>query len=298
MELGIRQAIAVNNHLQTSDPNIFAIGDAIEVKQIVNGHPAIIPLASPANRQGRMVADIISGIDRQYSGSLGTTIVQVFDQCAAVTGLNEKQLRSCGMEYEAVHTSPNDHASYYPGSRAMTVKLLFDPKNGRLLGAQAVGEKGIDKTIDILATAIKAKMNVADLTQLELAYAPPFNSARAPVNLLGYAAQNILEQKLGTVQWYEVDRLVNDGDVLLDVRTENEYHNGFIDGAINIPLDDLRDRVHELPKNKPLIVTCQVGLRGYLATRILAQNGYKVKNLDGGYKLYKTVFPEKVKEKI
>lgn len=296
LALGIRRSISVNDQLQTSDPNIYAIGDAIEVTQTVSGKAAVIPLASPANRQGRMVADILSGMKRSYKGTLGTSIVKVFDTSAAVTGLSEKMLQRYQIPYEALHTSPPDHASYYPGSSQMTLKLLFDPESGKLLGAQAVGKKGIDKTIDVLAAAIHGQMTVHDLTELELAYAPPFNSAKAPVNLIGYASENLLEGKVQHVQWNEVDRLVEQGAMLIDVRTAQEYGNGTIQRAVNIPLDDLRERLREIPKNRDLIVTCQVGLRGYLASRILAQKGYRVKNLDGGYKLYKTVFPEKVTE--
>lgn len=296
LALGIRRSISVNDQLQTSDPNIYAIGDAIEVTQTISGKAAVIPLASPANRQGRMVADILSGMKRSYKGTLGTSIVKVFDTSAAVTGLSEKMLQRYQIPYEALHTSPPDHASYYPGSSQMTLKLLFDLESGKLLGAQAVGKKGIDKTIDVLAAAIHGQMTVHDLTELELAYAPPFNSAKAPVNLIGYASENLLEGKVQHVQWNEVDRLVEQGAMLIDVRTAQEYGNGTIQRAVNIPLDDLRERLREIPKNRDLIVTCQVGLRGYLASRILAQKGYRVKNLDGGYKLYKTVFPEKVTE--
>ncbi|EST10820.1 FAD-dependent oxidoreductase [Sporolactobacillus laevolacticus] len=295
LALGIRRSISVNDHLQTSDSNIYAIGDAIEVAQTVGGRPAVIPLASPANRQGRMVADILSGMKRSYKGTLGTSIVKAFDLSAAVTGLSEKLLQRFNIPYEALHTSPPDHASYYPGSAQMTLKLLFDPESGKVLGAQAVGKKGVDKTIDVLATAIHGQMTVNDLTELELAYAPPFNSAKAPVNLIGYASENLLDGNVQNVQWNEVDQLVQQGEMLIDVRTEQEYGNGTIQGAVNIPLDDLRERLSEIPKNRDLIVTCQVGLRGYLAARILAQNGYSVKNLDGGYKLYSSVFPEIVK---
>ncbi|MCO7175397.1 FAD-dependent oxidoreductase [Sporolactobacillus kofuensis] len=295
LALGIRRSISVNDHLQTSDSNIYAIGDAIEVAQTVGGRPAVIPLASPANRQGRMVADILSGMKRSYKGTLGTSIVKAFDLSAAVTGLSEKLLQRFNIPYEALHTSPPDHASYYPGSAQMTLKLLFDPESGKVLGAQAVGKKGVDKTIDVLATAIHGQMTVNDLTELELAYAPPFNSAKAPVNLIGYASANLLDGNVQNVQWNEVDQLVKQGEMLIDVRTEQEYGNGTIQGAVNIPLDDLRERLSEIPKIRDLIVTCQVGLRGYLAARILAQNGYSVKNLDGGYKLYSSVFPEIVK---
>ncbi|SFG47196.1 FAD-dependent oxidoreductase [Sporolactobacillus nakayamae] len=293
LALGIRRSISVNDQLQTSDPNIYAIGDAIEVAQTVGGRAAVIPLASPANRQGRMVADILSGMKRSYKGTLGTSIVKVFDWSAAVTGLSEKLLQRFNIPYEALHTSPPDHATYYPGSSQMTLKLLFDPETGKILGAQAVGEKGIDKTIDILATAIHGQMTVNDLTALELAYAPPFSSAKAPINLIGYAAENVMDGNVQNSQWNEVDQLVKQGAMLIDVRTEQEYGSGTIQGAVNIPLDDLRERVSEIPKDRDLIVTCQVGLRGYLAARILAQKGYSVKNLDGGYKLYKSVFAKK-----
>jgi NADPH-dependent 2,4-dienoyl-CoA reductase/sulfur reductase-like enzyme/rhodanese-related sulfurtransferase len=293
LALGIRRSISVNDQLQTSDPNIYAIGDAIEVAQTVGGRAAVIPLASPANRQGRMVADILSGMKRSYKGTLGTSIVKAFDLSAAVTGLSEKLLQRFDIPYEALHTSPPDHATYYPGSSQMTLKMLFDPESGKVLGAQAVGEKGIDKTIDVLATAIHGQMTVKDLTELELAYAPPFNSAKAPINLIGYASENLLDGKVQNVQWNEVDQLVKQGTLLIDVRTEQEYGNGTIQGAVNIPLDDIRERLSEIPKNCDLIVTCQVGLRGYLAARILAQKGYSVKNLDGGYKLYKSVLQKK-----
>lgn len=295
LKLGIRRSISVNARLQTSDPDIYAIGDAIEVSQTVSGQAAVIALASPANRQGRMVADILSGMNRHYSGTLGTSIVKVFERSAAMTGLSEKMLQRFNIPYESMHTSPPDHAAYYPGSSQMTLKLLFDPESGKILGAQAVGEKGIDKTIDVLATAIHGQMTVNDLTELELAYAPPFNSAKAPINLIGYASENLLDGNVQNVQWNEVDQLVKQGAMLIDVRTEKEYGDGTIQGAVNIPLDDIRERLSEIPKNRDLIVTCRVGLRGYLAARILTQKGYSVKNLDGGYKLYESIFPERVK---
>ncbi len=298
LKLGIRRSIAVDEQLRTSDPAIYAIGDAVEVTQTISGEETLLPLASPANRQGRMVADIISGIKRRYDGTLGTSIVKVFTLTAAMAGLNEKMLHRLNIPYRAVHISPPDHASYYPGNEAMTLKLLFSPESGELLGAQAVGKKGIDKTIDVLATAIHAQMKVDDLTGLELAYAPPYNSAKAPVNLLGYAAQNLLEGKTQSVQWNEIDQLIKQGSLLIDVRTEMEYKNGAIHGSVNIPLDDLRERMNEIPPHRNIIVTCQVGLRGYLAARILSQSGYHVRNLDGGYKLYKTVFPEKVEDRF
>lgn len=295
LETGIRGAIIVNDRFQTSDPSIYAIGDVIAVKQVVFGAPAVIPLASPANRQGRLVADVISGVERRYSGALGTSIVRVFDTTAAVTGMNEKQLKAAGVPYKTVHVQPADHAGYYPNSKPLVLKLLFDPKTGNLFGAQAVGANGADKRIDVLATAIKAGLNVYDLTDLELAYAPPYGSAKDPVNILGYAALNVLEGNVESVQWNEVDGAVEAGSLLIDVRNPGELKQGFIRGSVNVPLDKLRDHLDEWPKERNIVVTCQVGLRGYIAARILSQNGFHAKNLDGGFRLYAAALPEKVR---
>jgi len=290
LELGIRGAIKVNEHLQTSDPNIYAIGDAIEVKNYIHGFETFVPLAWPANRQGRLVADHINGRDVKYNGTLGTSIAKIFDLTVATTGNNEKILKQHSIPYEVIHIHPLHHAGYYPGAKQMTLKVIFDQKTGKIFGAQAVGEEGVDKRIDVIATAIKGGLTVMDLPDLELSYAPPFSSAKDPVNMAGYVASNIVEGDVETVQWHEIDEIIANGGTLIDVRTPVEFKNGAIKGSINIPLDDLRERLNEMPKAETIYVTCQVGLRGYLATRILKENGYKVKNLDGGYKLYSAVF--------
>lgn len=293
LELGIRGTIKVNEHLQTSDPNIYAIGDAIEVKNYIHGFETFVPLAWPANRQGRLVADHIHGLDVKYNGTLGTAIAKVFDLTVAATGNNEKTLKQLGIPYEVVHIHPMSHASYYPNAQQMTLKLIFDKKTGNIYGAQAVGKDGVDKRIDVIATAIKGGLTVRELPDLELAYAPPFSSAKDPVNMAGYVASNIIDGMAETVQWHEIDDIVTNGGFLIDVRTPSEVACGAIRGSINIPLDELRERLSELPKDKTIYVTCQVGLRGYLATRILQENGFAVKNLDGGYKLYASVFGAK-----
>ncbi len=289
LELGVRGTIKVNEHLQTSDPSIYAIGDAVEVRHYIHGFETFVPLAWPANRQGRLVADHIHGFDVKYSGTLGTSIAKVFELAVAATGLNEKMLRALGISYEVVHIHPLNHAGYYPNAEPMTFKLIFDRKTGRIYGAQAVGKEGVDKRMDVIATAIKGGLTVRDLPDLELAYAPPFSSAKDPVNMAGYVASNIMDGLVETVQWHEIDRIVDDGGVLIDVRTEQETSRGMIRGSIPIPLDELRDRLHELPKENPIYVTCQVGLRGYIAARILRQHGFRAINVDGGYRLYAVV---------
>ncbi|MBT2689002.1 CoA-disulfide reductase [Bacillus sp. ISL-47] len=286
LELGDRGGIKVNEYLQTSDPSIYALGDAIEVKDYVNGTPTMIPLAWPANRQAHIVAHSINGKDIKYPGTMGTSIVKIFDLTAALTGNNEKALRRLGVKYEAVHIHPLSHAGYYPGASQISIKLLFDKETGKIFGAQAVGEDGVDKRIDVIATAIKGGLTVHDLQELELAYAPPFSSAKDPVNMAGYVASNIVDGMIETVQWDEIDDIIREGGYLLDVRTVKEFENGHIAGAVNIDLDQLRDRLAELPQDKTIHINCQVGLRGYLASRILKQNGFRVKNLTGGYKTY------------
>lgn len=292
LELGVRGTIKVNENLQTSDPSIYAVGDAIEVKDYINGTAGFVPLAGPANRQGRIVADVINGMPTAYKGVLGTSIVKVFELTAAVTGNNEKTLKKMNRSYEVIHVQPMNHAGYYPGASPMTLKVIFDKKTGEILGAQAVGKGGIDKRIDVLATAIKASMTVEDLADLELSYAPPYSSAKDPVNIAGYAASNIVDGSAENVQWHEIDALLASGGILIDVRDPGEVARGAIDGAINIPVNELRERLDEVPRNKDLYVSCQVGLRGYLAARILTGHGMKVKNLDGGYKLYSTAKSE------
>ncbi|WP_187263013.1 CoA-disulfide reductase [Pontibacter beigongshangensis] len=286
LALGNRGSIQVNEYLQTSDPAIYAVGDAIEVKDYVSGQAGFVPLAWPANRQGRIVADTISGKKTAYKGTLGTAIAQVFDLTAATTGNNEKSLQRQGKDYRCVHIHPNSHAGYYPGAAPLALKLLFAPDSGQIYGAQAVGAKGADKRIDVLATAIKAGLTVYDLPELELAYAPPYSSAKDPVNMLGYAAQNILDGALVTMQWHEIDSYAAAGAFVMDVREPQELKAGYVAGALNIPLDQLRDRLDELPADETIYLYCQAGMRGYLASRILQENGFTVINLDGGYKTY------------
>lgn len=290
LELGSRGHILVNEHLQTNDSSIFAIGDAIEVKDYVNGTQTAIPLAWPANRQGRLVADFINGFDVKYNGTLGSSIVKIFDLTVAATGNNEKTLKRIGRNYDVVHVHPGSHAGYYPGAFQISLKLLFDPKTGTILGAQAVGKDGVDKRIDVIATAIKGGLTVFDLPDLELAYAPPFSSAKDPVNIAGYAASNIIAGLSKHIQWHELNDLLEAGAFVVDIREPREVANGTIEGSINIPLDQIRDRLDEFPKNQPIYVFCQVGLRGYLANRILDQYGYNSINLDGGYKTFSSVY--------
>ncbi|WP_456289930.1 CoA-disulfide reductase [Paenibacillus sp. AK002] len=285
-----RGGIQVNEYMQTADPSIYAIGDAIEVKDYVLQSQAFIPLAGPANRQGRLVADHIYGKSNYYKGTLGSSIAKVFDLTVAATGVYEKRLKQMNLPYQAIHIHPSSHAGYYPGAYPISLKLLFHPETGQIYGAQAVGADGVDKRIDVIATAIKGNLNVWDLTELELSYAPPYSSAKDPVNYAGYVAANILDGLVDTVQWHEIDDLVGKGATLIDVREPKERESGYIQGSINIPLNDLRSRLKELPENETLYVTCQVGLRGYLAARILTEHGFRVKNLDGGWKTYSSAY--------
>ncbi|AZR74326.1 pyridine nucleotide-disulfide oxidoreductase [Anoxybacter fermentans] len=292
LELGKRGGIKVNEYLQTSDPSIYAIGDAIEVEDFITKKNTLIPLAGPANKQGRIVANNIAGRPETYKGTQGTAIAKVFDLTVASTGANEKTLKREGIKYIASITHSGSHAGYYPGAIPMSIKILFTPE-GKLLGAQIVGYKGVDKRIDVLATAIRFGKTVFDLQELELAYAPPFSSAKDPVNMAGYAAGNIINGDTDIIHWHEIPKLDLNKSVLVDVRTKMEWNLGAIEGAILIPVDELRDRLNELPKDKEIIIYCQVGLRGYIASRILKQHGFtKVKNLSGGYKTYKTVIKE------
>lgn len=295
VETGLRGGIVVNDQYETSQKDIYAVGDAIVVKQQINEEDTMIALASPANRQGRQVADVISGLERKNKGSIGTAIVRVFKMAAASTGLNERQLQQADEVYEVIHIQGKSHAGYYPNAKTIVLKLLFHPTTGKIYGAQAIGEDGVDKRIDIIATAIKAGMTVQDLPELEFTYAPPFGSAKDPVNMAGYTALNLMEGLSESVQWYELEDKQAEGYLLLDVRNEGELKtNGRLKGAVNIPLDSLRDRMAELPKDQPIIVSCHSGLRSYIAERMLKQNGYKAKNLDGAFSLYSTVKPEKV----
>lgn len=291
LELGERGHIKVNEYLETSDPDIYALGDAIEVTDFINGNPTAIPLAWPANRQGRIVANNIYGRKEKYNGTMGTSVAKVFDYTAASTGNNEKTLKRVGItNYQVVHVHPGSHAGYYPGSAPIALKLIFDKETGKIYGAQGIGKDGVDKRIDVIATAIKGGLSVLDLPDLELAYAPPYSSAKDPVNMAGYVASNIIEDAVDTVQWHEIDEIVANGGLLVDVRNPEELKLGIIKGAINIPLPELRDRMGELPKDKPIYVNCQVGLRGYLAARILTLNSFKAVNLDGGWKTYSAVY--------
>ena len=295
IETGMRGGILVDENYETSKKDIYAVGDAIIVKQQITGEDTMIALASPANRQGRQVADVISGLNRKNKGSIGTAIVRVFGLAGASTGLNERQLQLSAKEYAVVHIQGKSHAGYYPNASAIDLKLIFHPKTGEIYGAQAIGADGVDKRIDIIATAIKGNLTVHDLPELEFTYAPPFGSAKDPVNMAGYAAMNIIEGVSESIQWYELEKMQEAGYQLLDVRSESEIESlGALKGAINIPVDDLRARVGELSKETPIIVSCQSGLRSYIAERVLKQNGFTVKNLDGAFSLYATVRPEKV----
>lgn len=287
LTIGSLGGIAVNDYMQTSDPDIYALGDAVEVINPVTGKPALIPLAGPANKQGRIVADnIVFGNRETYKGTIGTSIAKVFDLTVAAAGANAKLLKREGIAYLSSYTHSASHAGYYPGAVPMSIKILFSPEDGKLLGAQIVGFDGVDKRIEMLAQVIQRKGTVYDLTELEQAYAPPYSSAKDPVNMAGYVAENILTKKVEIIDWRDIARLSSE-TILVDVRTTDEYSLGSIPGAINIPVDELRSRLSELPKNRPIVVTCAVGLRGYLAYRILVQHGYKdVRNLSGGYKTW------------
>ncbi|QEA60213.1 FAD-dependent oxidoreductase [Lactococcus lactis] len=291
IKLGLRNAILVDEHYETSVKDIYAVGDAIVVKNQL-GQDALISLASPANRQGRQVADIISGLPVKNRGSLGTAIVRVFDLQVASTGLSEFQLRGLKINHKIVHVTANNHAGYYPEATSIVLKLIFEPESGQIFGAQAIGKEGVDKRIDILSTAIKAKLTVFDLPELELTYAPPFGSAKDPVNMAGYSAINLLLGQSENIQWHELAAELAKGKVLLDVRNPNELAKGKFKNSQNIPLDDLRERLNELDKKTEYIVSCQSGLRSYNAERILKQEGYKVKNLDGAFGLYSKVTKE------
>lgn len=290
LELGLKGSILVNDRMQTSDPDIYAVGDAVQVNHFVTGQPALIALAGPANKQGRIAADNMAGGDSRYKGSQGSSVLKIFDLTAAATGLNEAAARRAGPDVEAVVLSPMNHAGYYPGGRVMTMKVLFERRTGKLLGAQIVGSDGVDKRIDVLATAIRAGMTAADLTELDLAYAPPYSSAKDPVNMAGYMMENLLTGKVKQFRLDELATLPRDGSVtLLDTRTTSEYSRGHADGFINLPLDELRDRLSELDPAKPVYVMCQSGLRSYLACRILTQHGFTCYNFAGGYRFYEAV---------
>ena len=282
VEIGSKGGISVNGFNQTSNPDIYAIGDVAEKNDDLTGESTLIPLANIANRHGRITADHIAGKKVREVSSVGTAIVKVFDLAVATTGWNAKKLRALGKEFTEIHTHPNSHATYYPGATQFSLKLIFDPKSGEIFGAQGVGRDGVDKRIDVISTSIRAGITAPELADLELAYAPPFGSAKDPVNMLGYIADNIVSKSTEIAQWSEINKFIADGYALVDVRSPSEYANGTIPGSINIPVDELRERHLEI-NNKKVIVNCQVGQRGHVATMLLRSLGYDAKNLDGGY---------------
>lgn len=293
IELNPRGSIVVNNKMQTNIPHIYAVGDAVEVEDFITKKPAFIPLAGPANKQGRIAADNIAGYESVYTGTQGSAVLKLFDMTVATTGLNEKSATAAGIDYDKTYTYSASHATYYPGAAQMSVKALWDKKTLKIIGAQIVGFDGVDKRMDVLATAIRFGAKITDLTTLELCYAPPFGSAKDPVNMLGFVAENIVSGKLKQFFWHDVENLPRDGSVfLLDTRTPYEVMNGKIDGFVNIPLDSLRERLDEIPKDRPIYVHCHSGLRSYLACRILTGNGYDCYNLAGGWRLYESVINE------
>jgi NADPH-dependent 2,4-dienoyl-CoA reductase/sulfur reductase-like enzyme/rhodanese-related sulfurtransferase len=287
--VGERGTIVVDQHMRTDKPDIYAVGDAVEVVDFISGKKVHVPLAGPANRQGRIAADNIAGIHTVYKNTQGTAICKIFDLTAAVTGLNEKNAIKWGIPYVKSYTHGSSHASYYPGSFPLSIKILFEPKTGKLLGAQVIGKDGIDKRIDVFATALRNGLTVYDLAELELAYAPPYGSAKDPVNIAGFVAQNILEGRMPVFYAEDVESIDHAMQQLLDVRSNVEHKQGAIDNSLCIPIDELRTRLHELNTEKEILVYCKVGLRGYLAARILMQHGFRVRNLSGGYKTYTTM---------
>ncbi len=294
LKLGIKESIVVNDRMETSVPDIYAVGDAVQVKHYVTGKDALISLAGPANKQGRIAADNICGGDSRYTGSQGSSVIKVFGMTAAVTGINETNARKAGLSADKVILSPMSHAGYYPGGKVMTMKVIFEKETYRLLGAQIVGCEGVDKRIDVLAAAIHAGMTATELKELDLAYAPPYSSAKDPVNMAGFMIENISNGILKQFHLEDVETLPRDGSVtLLDVRTTGEYRCGHIDGFKNIPVDELRERLDELEKEKPVYVVCQSGLRSYIATRILAGHGYDSYNFSGGFRFYDAVMNDR-----
>ena len=294
LELGVRGSIVVNDRMETSVPDIYAAGDAVQVKHFVTDEDTLISLAGPANKQGRIIADNICGGDSRYMGSQGSSVIKVFDLTAASTGINETHAKNAGLNADTVILSPMSHAGYYPGGKVMTMKVVFEKETYRLLGAQIVGYEGVDKRIDVLATAIRAKMTAVELKDLDLAYAPPYSSAKDPVNMAGFMIDNIANGTLK--QWHlaDLESLPMDGSVtLLDTRTVGEYRHGHIDGFLNIPVDDLRERLNELDRSKPIYVICQSGLRSYIASRILEGNGFAAYNFSGGFRFYDTVINDR-----
>ena len=287
---GIKNSIIVNEKMETSIKDIYAVGDAVEVNNFITKEKTLISLAGPANKQGRIAADNICGGNSVYKDTLGTSIIKLFNNTVATVGLNEKQVKKLGYNYEKIIISPSSHASYYPGGKVMTLKLIFNKEDKKILGAQIFGFDGVDKRIDVLATAIRVGLNVIDLKDLELAYAPPFSSAKDPINMVGFVAENIITHKVKQFHYEDLSKLSVDGSVfLLDTRTPKEYNNGHVVGFVNYPLDELRNHLDEIPKNKPIYVMCQSAVRSYIACRILMQNGYDCYNFSGGYRFYEII---------
>jgi NADPH-dependent 2,4-dienoyl-CoA reductase/sulfur reductase-like enzyme/rhodanese-related sulfurtransferase len=292
LAIGARGGVQVDDHMRTTDPDIYAVGDVVEVRAFVTGAARQIPLAGPANRQGRIAADHIFGRDSKFRGSQGTAIVRVFDVVAAQTGEIEKTLRASGLKYEKIYVHPNQHAGYYPGAKAMTIKLLFRGDDGAILGAQIVGADGVDKRIDVLATAIQARMTVFDLEEVELAYSPQFGSAKDAINMAGFVAAGVARRDYPQTQVEEMSAALGENGTILDVRTIDEHRRGAIESAIHIPIDSLRDRLNELPRDRPIVVYCHAGQRGYVATRMLRQEGFNAINLAGGFRTYRMIRPD------
>lgn len=295
LDLGIKDSIVVNDRMETSARNIYAVGDAVQVKHSITGDNAVISLAGPANKQGRIAADNICGGDSRYKGSMGSSVIKIFDMTVASTGLTEKLAKASEIDYDKIVLSPMSHAGYYPGGKVMTMKVVFEKSTQRIIGAQIVGFDGVDKRIDVLATAMNFGATASDLKDLDLAYAPPYSSSKDPVNMAGFVIENIGAGKMKQFHWDDISRLQNEnGITLLDTRTSFEYSRGHIDGFINIPVDELRSRMDEIDKSKPLYVMCQSGLRSYISCRILAQNGFDCYNFSGGYRFYESVIKEKL----
>lgn len=294
IRLNRRGSIMVNANMETSIKDIYAAGDAVEVTDFITEEPAFIPLAGPSNKQGRICADNICGFGSEYKGTQGSSVLQLFDMTIATTGINERTAQAQGIDYDKAYTYSPSHATYYPGASQMSVKALWDKKTLKILGAQIVGFDGVDKRMDVLATAIRFGAKITDLAELELCYAPPFGSAKDPVNMLGFVAENVVTGKMKQFFWHDVETLPRDGSVtLLDTRTPTEVSRGKIDGFMNIPLDSLREHLDKIPKGKPVYVHCHSGLRSYIACRILSGNGYDCYNLAGGWRLYESVIHER-----
>lgn len=294
LELGIRDSIVVSQRMETSDPNIYAVGDAVQVRHFITRENTLISLAGPANKQGRIAADNICGRNSIYNGSQGSSVLALFDMTAASTGLNERAAKAAALDYDKVVLSPGSHAGYYPGAEVMTMKVLFEKNTLRLLGAQIIGCGGVDKRIDVLATALRAGLTADQLKELDLAYAPPYSSAKDPVNMAGFMVENIAAGVVKQIHWTDLEHLAQDGSItLLDVRTREEYAGGCADGFVNIPVDELRERLSELPQGKPVWVMCQSALRSYIGCRILTQHGFDCFNFSGGYRFYSSIVKER-----